>query len=456
MINFSRFFFFVILNHSFLIHQAFVILQTNISGSTITTTAVTSWTSSSSSSSSSTLLKNAMSDGKLTTVSTICCDVPSTTDDSDFTLIIDDFGCPALESHKVYMEQSGGELERWIRIQSTPDLPPMTREQILEQIRNVEIRQARYDRSDLYPRDWIWKDPDDSSSSFSVLQFNILAQGLSFGPNTQPPFEPTQKLQEFKAKNTYGGFTAVKYPDICFDFDFRRWRILQAILDANCDVIVLEEIDRFYGFFLPMLRQFGYEGHFVPKVHAPGVKLGWYSDGCAIFYRTSVFDIDTVNRHIFEVGNQVCLISQLCHKTTGERVQIAATHLKAGQSNNECSAMRELQVDELLHFLSKTSHPVVLGGDFNAEPYTKAIKKIRKVYSSAYDLSDPNLLTTCKIRGNETKKRTIDYLFFSKQLECTAVWDIPHKEVEEEKLPSLRYPSDHVLIAAKFKFIPKA
>jgi endonuclease/exonuclease/phosphatase family metal-dependent hydrolase len=156
---------------------------------------------------------------------------------------------------------------------------------------------------------------------------------------------------------------------------------------------------------------------------------------------------------MYEVGNQVCLLSQLYHKTTGKRVQIAATHLKAGQNNNACSSMREHQVDELLHLLSETSYPVVLGGDFNAEPYTKAMKKVRKVYSLAYELSDPNLVTTCKIRGSETKKGAIDYLFFSNQLECTAIWDIPKKEMEEEKLPSLRYPSDHILIAAKFKFI---
>jgi hypothetical protein len=173
MTNFYGLFFFVILNNSFPFYHAFAILQTNISGSSSASS------SSRSSSSSSSLSSKPMSDGKFTTFPTIC----DATDDSDFTLIIDDFGCPALESHKIYMEQSGGELERWIRIQSTPDLPPMTREQILEQIRNVEMRQAQYDRADLFPRNWILKKPDDSSASFSVLQFNILAQGLSFGPN---------------------------------------------------------------------------------------------------------------------------------------------------------------------------------------------------------------------------------------------------------------------------------
>ena len=343
--------------------------------------------------------------------------------------------------------------ERWVRLQATPDFPDMTKEEILERIGQVEQQQAGYGRSDLYQREWLPQGIScdaDSSRTFSILQFNILAQGLSFGPNTQSPFESTQKLQEHKAKNSYGGFTSVAHPEICLDFELRQWRLLQAILDADCDIVALEEMDQFHGFFLPMLTKFGYEGLFVAKVHSPGVKLGWYSDGCAIFYRSSAFVFESAERNQYEAGNQVCLVARLRHRATGKNVQVVATHLKA-QQNEECEVMRQQQVDELLQMILQGPDPTIVAGDFNAEPSSESAKKMQESFASAYDLKDPNFITTWKTRGTDTKKRVIDYLFHSTSLKCSDVLSIPYQEMEEQQLPSLRYPSDHILIAAKFQ-----
>lgn len=347
--------------------------------------------------------------------------------------------------------------ERWVRLQATPDLPDMTQDEIRQRIRHVEEQQSDYGRSDLYDRKWISEttNTDDPTRTFSVLQFNVLAQGLSFGPTTQSPFEPTQKLQEYKSKNSYGGFTSVANPELCLDFELRQWRLLQAMLDANCDIMAVEEIDRFYGFFLPMLQKFGYEGLFVPKVHAPGVKLGWYSDGCAIFYRSSAFTLQGLDRHQFDVGNQVCLVARLCHRGTGKVLRIVSTHLKA-QQKQECEIMRRQQVDQLLQLLEQDRKDpelsTIVAGDFNTSPSSESVKKVQQSLRSAYDLTDPKLVTTWKTRGSATKKEIIDYLFYSADLKCSATLSIPYSEMEEQQLPSLRYPSDHLLIAAKFQF----
>ncbi|KAI2489970.1 hypothetical protein MHU86_24622 [Fragilaria crotonensis] len=337
----------------------------------------------------------------------------ATLDGEVFCEIVDEFGCQALESHFTIASSSSnsddhndknGFMDRWIRLQATPDIPSMTQSEILQRINQVEKHQETFGRADLHAREWISTHSpqcvlnDDQHRTFSVLQFNLLAQGLSFGPNTQSPVEPTQKLQEYKAKNTYGGFTSVAHADVCLDFDLRQWRLLQAILDADCDIVALEEIDRFYGFFLPMLQKFGYEGYFVPKVHSPGVKLGWYSDGCAIFYRTSVFTLNRVDRHSYHVGNQVCLVARLCHRRTGKLLQIAATHLKA-QQKEECELMRTQQVDQLLSIVSQSSDPTIVVGDFNTDPSSESVKKVQQTLASAYDLTDPNLVTTWKTRG---------------------------------------------------------
>lgn len=372
----------------------------------------------------------------------------------DFCEVVDEFGCKAFEMHQVLSDDK----EKWVRLQAKPDVEEaMTREEILEKIQQVLQKQAEYGIADSYEREWKPKGVNgeissgkvNGDSTFSVLQFNMLAQGLSFGPNTQSPFEPTQKLQEYKAKNSYGGFSAVTHPEICLDFELRQWRLLQAILDADCDIIALEELDQYHGFFLPMLQQFGYEGAFLPKAHSPGVKLGWYSDGCAVLYRKSVFDLEGIKCQPYNVGNQVCLVARLRHEASQKVIQVAATHLKA-KHDEECEGMRKQQVDQLLQEILNGDEPTIVAGDFNTEPSSESVKQMQKSHTSAYDLDDPDLVTTCKTRGSHTVRRVIDYIFYSKGLSCTATYSVPHKEIEEDKLPSLRYPSDHVLIAAKF------
>jgi endonuclease/exonuclease/phosphatase family metal-dependent hydrolase len=93
---------------------------------------------------------------------------------------------------------------------------------------------------------------------------------------------------------------------------------------------------------------------------------------------------------------------------------------------------------------------VIILGDFNTEPQSDSIKKMQTHYTSAYNLEDNALVTTWKTRGSDTVRRVIDYIFYS-NLKCTATLSIPLAEMEELKLPSLRYPSDHILIGAKFE-----
>lgn len=49
------------------------------------------------------------------------------------------------------------------------------------------------------------------------------------------------------------------------------------------------ETDQFYSFFLPELKDLGYDGVFSPKSRAKTMSEQdrRYVDGCAIFYRTS-------------------------------------------------------------------------------------------------------------------------------------------------------------------------
>ena len=125
----------------------------------------------------------------------------------------------------------------------------MSKEEILSQISQVERDQSMHGRSDNYHRYWSPKvEEDDDKETFTVLQFNTLAEGLSFGPNTSPPFQEPQRIQNNnkfnKTTSYYGGFNTVKSPDVCFNYEQRRWRLLQTILEVDADIIGLQEVDR--------------------------------------------------------------------------------------------------------------------------------------------------------------------------------------------------------------------
>jgi endonuclease/exonuclease/phosphatase family metal-dependent hydrolase len=171
------------------------------------------------------------------------------------------------------------------------------------------------------------------------------------------------------------------------------------------------------------------------------------------------------------------MIATLRHIATGHPVVVAVTHLKA-QRGPVQEKVRCHQVDELLNSISRRAQSllqigeeavsVLIAGDFNADPPIGsrddgAVSRLLKAgvptvlnspsspIRSAYDLAAPGFYTTWKTRGSTTTKRIIDYIFHSGRLRCEATLRVPsERELDPTKLPGLRYPSDHLLIAARF------
>jgi hypothetical protein len=70
----------------------------------------------------------------------------------------------------------------------------------------------------------------DSASTFRVMQFNMLAEGLSAPTDCKPPFSTQTDGTTPVSASSYGGFSDVELPDICFDFEeVRRWRLLEEV-----------------------------------------------------------------------------------------------------------------------------------------------------------------------------------------------------------------------------------
>ncbi|XP_068231393.1 uncharacterized protein [Palaemon carinicauda] len=82
-------------------------------------------------------------------------------------------------------------------------------------------------------------------------------------------------------------------PSWALEWEYRKKGIMDEIKHYMADIITLQEVetDQFYNFFLPELKNEGYEGIFSPKSRAKHMTESErkYVDGCAIFWRTNKF-----------------------------------------------------------------------------------------------------------------------------------------------------------------------
>lgn len=163
----------------------------------------------------------------------------------------------------------------------------------------------------------------------------------------------------------------------------------------------------------------------------------------------------------------MALLANLRVKETGQEVCVTTTHLKARQGAF-LSTLRNEQGKDLLQFVAQNSgsRPVVICGDFNAEPvepiYNTMLSDEYLSLGSAYadcDSSNANSATreppytTWKIRDEGEVCHTIDYIFYKKgSLEVEAVLELPTgEEIGEDRVPSFSYPSDHFSLVCDFR-----
>lgn len=197
-------------------------------------------------------------------------------------------------------------------------------------------------------------------------------------------------------------------------------------------------------------------------------------DGCAIFYKLSLFEpVNLSCEKIItgsEVNSQIFIILQLKHKPTSRVLTLVCVHLKSKENYFE---KREAQVSEIIKSLKShlsgslgdnyQNYPVIFLGDFNGEPFEKFYHLIRNEpklnFCDAYTLPDGSKQpTTIKIRSeNETIiKRAIDYIFFTPSvLKLTEYLEFPidQDNINMRGLPNLNFSSDHLSLVANFKFL---
>lgn len=299
----------------------------------------------------------------------------------------------------------------------------------------------------------------DKSDPYKIrlLQWNVLAQALSI------------------CKDNF-----VLCPDSALEWDSRKLRILEGILQYHPDVICTEEVDHF-EYLNSHLSSISYTGIFHPKPDSPCLycKNSLGPDGCALFYRKDRLKLlhsDNVGIKDAEgqLTNQVAIycLFEIIGVTADNAVEdqktkfsVLVTHLKAKYGFEE---LRYQQGEFILDYLNRNAleWPIIVCGDFNADQseavyqsFTTSDIGLYSAYTKLSKNSEEPRYTTWKVRysadGPAETCRTIDYIWCSKDsVEIKSLLDLPSEEdVGKERLPSLSYPSDHLSLVCDFKLV---
>ena len=248
-------------------------------------------------------------------------------------------------------------------------------------------------------------------------------------------------------------------PPEALQWDIRQLRIVEEILRYQPSVLCMEEVDQF-SYLQEILMKAGYIGSFYPKPKSPCLyaEVNYGPDGCAVFYNSRQLNlVETDSIILKENGKNSNQVSIVCHfQTKSDNCKdftIAVTHLKA-KPGAENEKMRKDQISYLIQYLrdKNLAHPLILCGDFNAPP-TEPAYEVAK--SSDLGLKSVNThlskdgqepkYTTWKVRDTEVC-RTIDYIWYTKKgLKVKSVLNMASEaEIGDGRLPSFRYPSDHL------------
>ncbi|XP_037327394.1 nocturnin-like isoform X1 [Pungitius pungitius] len=294
------------------------------------------------------------------------------------------------------------------------------------------------------------------SRSIRVMQWNILAQALGEG------------LDNF-----------VQCPPEALSWSRRKYLILEEILTYRPHILCLQEVDHYHDTFQPVLEGLGYSGSFCPKPWSPCLHVEGNNgpDGCALFFDRSRYEcLDSVNLKLSALRiptNQVAVVTMLRCRSTGRRVCVAVTHLKA---RSGWEWLRSTQGSDLLRHLQNlvqkhagdpaaapgSDIPLLICGDFNAVPteevYQRFITSPLRLESAYKKLSLDGLTepeyTTWKIRPTGECCSTLDYIWYSRDtLRVDTVLEMPtEQQIGPNRLPSFSYPSDHLALVCDFSF----
>lgn len=177
---------------------------------------------------------------------------------------------------------------------------------------------------------------------------------------------------------------------------------------------------------------------------------------CAIFYDTT--ELELLNQETFwlsktpeivSVGwdasmQRICTFAKFKHKNSNKKFWVFNTHFDhlGKRARKESAKLILKMIDE--H--NTENHPVILMGDLNAYPNSKAIKIITQYFDNP--LNQTQLIgneSTFNDFGRTTKCQRIDYIFFKN-------WKLKSYHHLSNRWKNNTYLSDHKAVFAEISF----
>ena len=262
-------------------------------------------------------------------------------------------------------------------------------------------------------------------------------------------------------------------PEKALEWDHRKLHLVEELLRYEPTILCLQEVDRFQ-FLKDQLAQAGYTGIFFPKPDSPCLysDINYGPDGCAVFWKSNTLSLSQKEDLVLQQDggietNQVAIVCTFQTKQSpdSEQLCVAVTHLKSKPPYHQLRHEQGKYLEQRLTKFVPDQCPLIVCGDFNAEPHEPVVETFRSSslsLSSAYchlssDMTEP-AYTTWKVRGhykgNFESKQCIDYIWYTpRHLQPAALLKLPSEdEIGKDRLPSLQYPSDHLSLVADFSW----
>lgn len=230
--------------------------------------------------------------------------------------------------------------------------------------------------------------------------------------------------------------------------DANRWEerfplVVQALLEANADIIALQEIrlkieqHTLLADALNQHNEHHYQAHLCEDWYEPNIL------GNAFLARIPVIEHERI-----ELPNGFRTAQRLLLEREGQAINIVNTHLQHKPYRNEC--IRLEQMNYILAWIKSYKTPFILVGDMNANPESETINFAKEHLQSAYEAIhgiEPDLTFPTPLRAEENMSpRVIDYIFCDDNFvveDCELIGTRP--ATDDETL----YISDHFGLVAE-------